>query len=61
MVGNPLDTYTMNESTENPTPCSPKKKSYQVLQRQVLSWMPVQLHPVILFCSEINFLGEKDK
>lgn len=62
MVGNLADTFTMNESTENPTPCSPKKKkSYQMLQTQVLSWMFVQLYLVILFCSEINFLGEKDK
>lgn len=52
----------MNESTETPTPCSQKKKyGYQMLQTQVLSWMSVQLHPVISFCSEINFLGEKDK
>lgn len=62
MVGNLVDTCTMNESTENPTPCSQKKiYSYQMLQTQVLSWMSFQLHPVISFCSEINFLSEKDK
>lgn len=32
-----------------------------MLQTRVLSWMSIQLHPVIQFCSEINFLGEKDK